>query len=140
LAKPALPALIECLKLDEGVVPERVAGAVKRMGPQAVDTATSALIEALNDQNETVRRTAAFSLGMVDTEGKSIAALIRMLREDASAGYAAARALGMMGPKAKSAVPALVEALRDKRVGVRMEVAEALQKIDPGTGAGDRGR
>jgi HEAT repeat protein len=140
-AKPALPALIERLKNDDDwSAREKVAQAVKQMGPQAVDTATSALIEALDNQNVTVRRTAAFSLGMVDGEGKSIAALVRMLREDASARYAAARALGMMGAKAKSAIPALVEALRDKRDGVRAEAAEALQKIEPGTGAGDRGR
>jgi len=42
---------------------------------------------------------------------------------------AAARALGIIGPEARSAVPALVGALRDKEAGVRWEAAEALGRI-----------
>jgi HEAT repeat protein len=129
-AKAAIPALIDVLKRDDcWLVLERASDALKGLGPPAVETATTALIEALKDQSKKVRRTTAFSLGMVDAEGKSVPDLIRVLQEDAEAGYAAARALGAMGPRAKSAVPALVKALENK--SIHREAAEALQKIDP---------
>ncbi len=43
----------------------------------------------------------------------------------------AIRALGMIGPEAKTAVPALTELLKDKEARVRMASAEALVKIGP---------
>jgi HEAT repeat protein len=68
---------------------------------------------------------------LLDTDAKSVPDLIRMVREDGSARYAAARALGMMGPKAKDAVPTLVEALNHPSWGIRNEAAEALKTIGP---------
>jgi len=43
----------------------------------------------------------------------------------------AARALGLMGPVAKDAVPALRGGLRDPDESVRSAAAEALQTIEP---------
>ena len=42
-----------------------------------------------------------------------------------------AEALGEIGPEAASAVPALIEALRDPKAGVREKTAEALGEIGP---------
>ena len=42
---------------------------------------------------------------------------------------AAARALGIIGPEARGAIPALVGALRDSEAGVRWEAAAALGRI-----------
>jgi HEAT repeat protein len=42
---------------------------------------------------------------------------------------AAARSLGIIGPKARSGVPALIGALRDPEAGVRWEAAAALGRI-----------
>jgi HEAT repeat protein len=42
----------------------------------------------------------------------------------------AAQVLGEIGPKAKAAIPALREALKDERLTVRQAAAEALKKID----------
>jgi HEAT repeat protein len=41
----------------------------------------------------------------------------------------AAKALGNIGPKAKEAVPALIEALKDENLDVRYYAQEALNKI-----------
>ncbi len=41
----------------------------------------------------------------------------------------AATALGKLGPRAKKAVPYLVKALKDKEIGVRDRVGQALEKI-----------
>src|SRR5262249_50149508 len=127
----ATPALIEILKHDDYLVLKEAAWAVQHIGPQAVKTAVSTLIKALKAESTEVRQTAAFSLGMVDTEAKSVPDLIRMVREDGSARYAATRALGMMGPKAKGAVPTLVEALNKRSWRISDEAAEALKNIDP---------
>jgi HEAT repeat protein len=131
-AKDAVPALIEVLKGDgEYIVLEQAAEALPRVGPQAVDTAVAALIEALKDKDHNIRRTSALSLGLLDADAKSVPDLIRMLREDQdSDGYAAAMALGAMGPKAKSAVPALIEALHADDKSIRQDAGEALRRID----------
>ena len=39
--------------------------------------------------------------------------------------------VGLMGAKAKDAIPALIEALKDKEWNVRLRAAEALKKIGP---------
>jgi HEAT repeat protein len=44
---------------------------------------------------------------------------------------AAARSLGQIGPAAKAAVSALIDALKDEDKDVRTAAAEALKKIDP---------
>src|SRR5262249_42957909 len=41
----------------------------------------------------------------------------------------AARALGLIGPGAQAAVPALVEAMRDREARVRVRAAEALWQV-----------
>ncbi len=51
--------------------------------------------------------------------------------EDAKAVNRAADALGAIGPKAASAVPALTEALSDEHEAVRMGAAAALGRIGP---------
>jgi HEAT repeat protein len=43
----------------------------------------------------------------------------------------AARALGLMGPVARDAVPALRTGLRDENERIRAVAAEALQTIEP---------
>ena len=40
-------------------------------------------------------------------------------------------ALGAVGPEAKEAVPALVDALKDKDEAVRTCAADALKNVDP---------
>ena len=45
----------------------------------------------------------------------------------------AAEALGNIGPEAKAAVPALLEALKSKELPLHAAVVDALKKIGPKT-------
>src|SRR5262249_40847392 len=82
------------------------------------------------------------AIGLSRVEGpETVPALIDVLRNDPdkSVRAAAASALGLMGPRAKEAVPALREALRDEDTEVRGRSAQALEEIDP-KAAGDGAR
>ena len=64
-------------------------------------------------------------------EGKSVAELERMLRDsDPAVQTQGAFGLGRLGPQARSAVPALIEALK-KDANVRQNAARALGQIGP---------
>lgn len=54
--------------------------------------------------------------------------LIRMLKDEKFR-CAAARALGKLGPEAKSAIPALSELLNDTNEDIRKAASKALEKI-----------
>jgi HEAT repeat protein len=61
----------------------------------------------------------------------SVPALVKTLKEDKDPNmrYWAAESLGKFGPEARSAVPDLIEALKDDSKMVRMGVAYALGEI-----------
>jgi HEAT repeat protein len=63
----------------------------------------------------------------------SVASLRKTLREDKDPNmrYWAAESLGHYGPKAKEAVPDLIEALKDENRLVRMGAGYALAEIGP---------
>jgi hypothetical protein len=89
------------------------------MGPTATSV-VSALIQALEDENSRVRRSAARALGRIGPEEGVVPALIQALGdEDSDVRWHAARALGLIGPGAAEAVPALIQALGDEDSDVR---------------------
>src|SRR5438132_220876 len=64
-------------------------------------------------------------------EPTEVQGLIARLKADKEQDRAdAARRLGQLGPKAKEAAPALVEALKDPLVDVRLRAAAGLARID----------
>src|SRR4051794_25697303 len=70
----------------------------------------------------------------------AVTALARALRDpDAEVRLLSAHVLGEIGPKAKDAIPALVEAGEDELDSVREAAALALRKIDPATRAVEGG-
>jgi RNA polymerase sigma factor (sigma-70 family) len=104
-----------------------------------------ALVAALRDECGLVRIEAARALWNIDRHPTAVPALCAALKDnDASTRYRAAEILGQIGPGAKDAVPALVEALRDTgraeftdpsgatevRPVSRM-AGQALKRIDP---------
>ena len=66
-------------------------------------------------------------------QGKTVSKWAEALKnEDSFIRWRAASALGQIGPAAKDAVPALMEALKDKHSGVtRRAAASALGRIGP---------
>jgi HEAT repeat protein len=137
--KAAIPALLRALHdEDDYGVGTAASGGLKRMGPRAVETAVAALTRSLESKDETVRVRVAYALAELDSKGKSVPALVRVVRSDVlRPRRAAIRALGAMGPKAKNAVPALRDALKDRNEDVRSCAADALERIAPE--AEDRG-
>ena len=91
-----------------------------------------ALLEALKDEDEDVRRLAVFALGRISPAPKdAVPALIEALKdEDEDVRAGAAYALGKIGPAAKDSVPAL-KALSENEIDpeVRKAAADALKKI-----------
>ena len=130
-AKAAVPALTELLKDKYSQVRLVAAMTLGDIGPEA-KAAVPALTELLKDEDSEVLASAASFLVRIDPEKAKI--LISVLKDmDRKAGLsvrqAAAKALGKIGPEAKTAIPALTELLKDKEV--RLDVAEALGKIGP---------
>jgi HEAT repeat protein len=92
--------------------------------------AAPALIKALGDWSENVRRAAAEALGAIG-DPQAVPPLIQALGDwSENVRRAAAEALGKLGDR--QAVPALIKALGDSDWVVRCNAAEALGKLgDP---------
>jgi len=151
-AKDAVPALVAALKEED---PERslhieVSNALEKIGAAAVP----ALIEALKDREAYTRRRAAMILGEIGPPAKdAVPALVAALKDESLWVRAyAARALGGgfftvlpwdvlgsqlvfitraetrggIGPEARAAIPALIEALEDHNEFVRWHAAQAI--------------
>jgi HEAT repeat protein len=127
-AKEAVPALAEALNDEKDYVGQAAAEALGRIGVDAVP----ALLEALKGRDR-VRIAAAEALWRINKHPAAVPALAEDLtyRTAPEGGYAAAvYVLGRIGAEAKAAVPALAEALKDKNVDRRVEVAVTLWKIN----------
>jgi HEAT repeat protein len=121
----AVPALIDALRDKDARW--QAARALGYIGPEAVPV----LIEALKGQDEGVRFSAAWVLGIIGLEAKTaVPDLIEALKDkDEKIRQYAAEALGRIGPAAKEAVPALIEVLKDQDENVRWWAADALGRI-----------
>lgn len=129
-ARPAVPALVRLLS-DGGPdeVPVKAAQALGRIGPTAHD-AVPALVRDLKAEHE-LRQAAATALESMGTAASPATTdLIALLKLEPSRAFAA-RILGAIGPKARAAVPALIEAANDGNPFVVAEVGSALLRVDP---------
>lgn len=144
--REALPALLDVLSKAD---PERAAEddlwdqaranaayALGRVGGEDRGRVVAALLAVVPDSRGNLRDLA---LGAVETlglrtedESKALPVLTRVLEEwklGTEGQRAAAVLLGRMGPRAKSAVPALERAQSSRDDGVRQAAAEALRQI-----------
>lgn len=156
IGEPAIPALIEALNHEDRDVRSNAAYALGRIGEPAKDAvpvlmkamsnddyvrlgaaealgkigepAVPALVEALNHEDEDVRRNAASVLGKIGELPKgAVPALIKRLGdEDLYVRYNATIALSRIG---EPAVPALIEALRSEDSAIRSSAAYVLGDI-----------
>ena len=97
----------------------------------ASEGAVPVLVEALDDEDSSVRKDAAIALGQIGPASKgAVPVLIGTLKDDdADVREAAVYTLGRIGPAAKEAVPALIETLKDEDIYVRLYTAGALGQI-----------
>lgn len=138
-AKPAVPDLIRALGDKDLFVRRYSAEALGNVGPEA-KAAIPALSAALNDPKKEVAEAAIDALGKFGPE--SLAALTSALKDankDPAVRRKAAIALGKIGLRARSAVPAMTDILNGKvkaaKKGkgndddIRLEVASALGSV-----------
>ncbi len=128
-AEPAVPGLAGSLRDEQEAVRTAAAQALGALGPRA-RSAAPALFAALDDPRAGVRAAAAQALARVELTAESVSSLSKALgNPDAYVRAFAAWSLGNLGPGAREAVPALVEALGpDDTANV---VAAALARVGP---------
>lgn len=133
LGKPrtAVDALIEALKHEDEGVRAEAAACLGEMGQAAV-AAIPALKNCLEDKAARVRTQAGHSLKKLVRDDLILPHLVDLRSDVPAAQKVAASALGSLGPGAREAVPALIEALKSKHADVRESVVLALGEIEAG--------
>jgi HEAT repeat protein len=144
-AAPAVPALVRSLRSPDKEVRHAGVAALYEIGPAAGPAAVAPLIATLQDPDADIRVTAANALGGLGSwtyedhpdhgEGaraaqaaqQPLAALIRDARQPRNVRFAAAMSLSQMLVDAR-VVPALIIALGDADVEVRVYVCQALER------------
>ena len=118
-AKTAIPALKELLRHKDQGIRLEAAALLAGIDPGVKDS-IPVLTEMLRDKDPQVRYVASGLLLLVD-EKHGIATRIELLKDKkAGAGRAwVALELGSLGPKAKAAVPAIIELLRKRIQRIR---------------------
>jgi HEAT repeat protein len=133
-AKPAVPALIALLDDKDQRVRYLAVFALRCLGPVAAEALPS-LLACLNDPDFTIRDEAVTGLGTIQQQPEQVVpviiAFLEKYHSNAILCYNAIGALGMFGPKAKSAVPTILGYLNDQEQCTRSEATNALLKIDP---------
>jgi len=165
--KVAVTALVEGLKDKDRIVRQQAAKALGQIGPEA-KAAVPALMRILSKDDDQVRLQAIESLGLMGSEAEiailplarmligpsadfriqasralgrigppAISALVETLK-DVNGRQVAVVALGSIGPEAKGAIPALLQALKAKDdrdpsyPAFRLKVADALSPLAVG--------
>jgi HEAT repeat protein len=127
----AIAPLVRALRDPEWAVREAAAISLRPMGPQAL-SALPALLGALERETAGDAWTAETELarGLLERRAEAVPVLAGGLKDaDRDVRRGSAGALGRMGPAARSAEGALIEASRDADEGVRKAAAEALRRI-----------
>jgi TIR domain/HEAT repeats len=119
-----IPTVIQALKSD----PEFMVRleAAETLGKLKAKVAVTALIEALRDNQSSVRGPAAVALGQIGDK-RAVAELIRSLYDEEYVRERAAEALGEL--RDTRAIPELVKILNDRSASVRYYTVEALGKF-----------
>lgn len=123
-SKISFPALVEALEDESPAVRLNAASALSRFGTQALPN----LSLALKDKDPAVRRYTVLALQELRGSPKAVLPLLVQAQTDDSAQVraATAEALGSFGP---TAVPHLLDALKDKDEVVWKQAVESLKKM-----------
>jgi hypothetical protein len=123
MAIPDIERYLDRLKSPSEQHRQKAASRLVKMGA----TAVPALIEAIQDRDENVRRHAMSALGKIGDASAVPALIASLLDRGSSVRRYAALALGEIGDA--SAVPALIEAIQDSHWDVRRFAVEALGRF-----------
>jgi len=123
--------------LNDPVLSVRYAAsyAIGKMGPAAKEAAPF-LEKNLKEQDEFLQFVSAWALVQVDSKSKDVAAIClgplvhHLKHHDANVRNEAVLALGLLGTRASSAVPALEAIAIDPDETVRISVADTLKRIE----------
>jgi HEAT repeat protein len=134
-AKAALPTVIATARDAQRKFHIRVA-ATLALGAIGTEEAIPVLADLLlNDGDRQVRGNAATALGTTKTDASGAVPALLETSLDADEWWVvrrwSIRALGRIGPKAKAALPDLINLAEDDHEGVRSVVAVALARIAP---------
>ncbi len=133
-ASAAVPALVDLLCDEQEGVRQAVAEALDLIDPNwptapCTSTLIPTLVEQLKSPLEGARQAARAALVRIGPI--AIPILLEALRDpDRQVRQAAAEILGAIGPAARSAIPALQEAISDSHSWVREAARLALQKVE----------
>jgi HEAT repeat protein len=137
-----LQELTDSLRDADAATRKKALAGLAGLSPSKIKEAVPDLVVVLRDKNAGVRRDCLkvlnqFALHVTDT----IPVLTELVRGDEDPGIraAAAEILGIMGPRARAAVPALVRALSHPSLPLRRSAAATLLKIKPEGKAAVRG-
>lgn len=125
--RDAVPSLTAALGEPDDVTRTAAAVALAQIGPEA-RTAVPALLAVMAAPGD-ARFRAVEAVGLI-RDPRAVAALCRALGDsNADMRWQAARALGRVGPPARSCAPALLRALDDASSDVRMAAVRALPRL-----------
>ena len=126
-AARSLPLLRRFLNPEHEELHLQTVEIIRRIGPAAIPL----LVEMLQHEWESIRRSAADALIDLAPQTETIQAALRraLTDEDAMVAGDAARALGALGPRASPSIGALVKTLAHADPYVRVYAAEALASI-----------
>lgn len=125
----AVPALIEAMDDPDAAVRSQAAWSLGEMGP-AGRAGYPRLVRAFRDPDDTVRSAASYAITRLGPPEEELSQLLGSLdHADPVVRRSAADALGMAGPRAASALPALQRLSDDNDVGVRSTAFRAVRMI-----------
>lgn len=132
------PVLLKKLRDRSWVIRVRALNYLGRLGPRA-ERALPEVAKRLGDSDRDVRAAAQAALKRIQAPAPKVTPalrlpdLIKTLADgDAQARAQAAEKFGLLGDKAKSAVPVLIRALADDDKTVRVKLQESLEEIGYG--------
>lgn len=125
IGRPAVPSLAAVLKEPDDEYRVWAANILSNIGPDA-DEAVDALIAAFKDPRDSMRRGRGAGSSKAQSGDQSVR--VRTARG------MFILALGRIGPGAKSAVPVIMEALKEDHVRIHLMAITALGNIGPGAG------
>jgi HEAT repeat protein len=137
----AIPELVDAVKDKQNAVRLFQSGtnarqlavvAIGCVGPRA-EPAVGFLISLLDDEDPVVRTVAVQALGKIRCADAVRPFLVILKNKQNPLRNEVVLALGSMGPKAESAVPALRQLVDDNDEDLRRSASTSLRQIDPGT-------